>query len=220
MPYQEEKKEWIPRTQLGKRVMGGEFGSLDEVLGQGNLVLEAGIVDHLVPTLKEEVVLIGGSPGKGGGAKRTPTRRTSRMHKSGRRMKMTAMIAVGNGAGLFGIGKSGSRENRIALQRAVAAAKLNMTRVRLGCGSWECRCGGTHSIPFKVYGRSGSVRVRLLPAPKGVGIVASSEVKKMLQLAGIKDVWAKLDGQTSTRINLAQALFAALKALSGTKGGI
>ena len=220
MPYQEERKEWVPRTQLGQRVVKGEFPSMEALLAQGSLVLEPEIVDHLVPGLKEEVILIGGSPGKGGGAKRTPTRRTARMHKSGRRMKMTAMIAVGNGAGLFGLGKAGSRENRIALQRALAAAKLAVVRVRLGCGGWECRCGGSHSIPFKVSGRSGSVRVKLLPAPKGVGIVASSEVKKMLQLAGIKDVWAKLDGQTSTRINLAQALFIALKRLGQTKGGV
>jgi small subunit ribosomal protein S5 len=57
------------------------------------------------------------------------------------------------------------------------------------------------------------VKVYLLPAPKGVGLVADPESKKILKLAGIKDVWIKTYGNTSTRINLISAIYNALKNL-------
>jgi small subunit ribosomal protein S5 len=62
--------------------------------------------------------------------------------------------------------------------------------------------------------------VKLLPTPVGVGIVADKETKKILKLAGIKDVWSKTVGMSSTRMNLAFAVFEALKNLSRTKGDI
>ncbi len=216
----EEKrgKSWIPRTKLGNKVLKGEYATIDDVLRSGELILEGGIVDHLVPGLKEEIIYIGGSPGKGGGIRRTATKRTARMHKSGRRFKLTALIVVGNENGVVGIGKASSREHRIAIEKATEQAKINVIRVRRGCGSWECGCGGDHSIPFKSMGKYGSISVRLLPAPKGTGTVANSTVKTVLSLAGVKDIWVKTRGQTSTRQNLVYALFNALKSLNMTKG--
>jgi len=213
-----ERKVWLPKTKLGNRVLKGEYATIDDVLMTGELILEAGIVDYLVPELKEEIIYIGGSPGKGGGSRRTATKRTARMHKSGRRFKLTALVVVGNENGVIGIGKSSSREHRIALEKASEQAKINVIRVRRGCGSWECGCGGEHSIPFKAEGKYGSVHVRLISAPKGVGIVANDTTKKILTLAGIKDIWVKTHGQTSTRQNLAFAVFNALKNLNTTKG--
>jgi small subunit ribosomal protein S5 len=213
-------KEWVPKTGLGKRVLKGEFKSIDDVLKSGNLILEARIVDFLVPDLKSEVVYIGGSPGKGGGVRRTATKRTVRMHKSGRRFKLTSVTAVGNGAGIVGIGKASAKEHRNALEKASENAKIRIIRVKTGCGSWECGCGGNHSIPFKTRARVGSVEVVLYPAPKGVGVVASDDAKKILKLAGIKDIWVRTRGQTSTRGNLAVALFEALKNLNSTKGDL
>jgi small subunit ribosomal protein S5 len=142
------------------------------------------------------------------------------MHKSGRRFKLTALVVVGNENGVIGIGKASSREHRIALEKASEQAKINVIRVRRGCGSWECGCGGEHSIPFRAEGKYGSVHVRLISAPKGVGIVANDTTKKILTLAGIKDIWVKTQGQTSTRQNLAFAVFDALKNLNTTKGEI
>lgn len=217
-PPSRERKLWLPKTKLGNRVLKGEYATVDDVLMTGELILEAGIVDYLVPELKEEIIYIGGSPGKGGGSRRTATKRTARMHKSGRRFKLTALVVVGNENGVIGIGKSSSREHRIALEKASEQAKINVIRVRRGCGSWECGCGGEHSIPFKAEGKYGSVHVRLMPAPKGVGIVANDTTKKILTLAGIKDIWVKTRGQTSTRQNLAFAVFDALKNLNTTKG--
>jgi len=217
---EERLTTWMPKTKLGNEVINGKFKDIKDLLSKEEIILEPQIVDYLLPDLKEELVYIGGSPGKGGGIRRTPTRMTARMHKSGRRFKLTALVMVGNGDGVVGIGKANSNEHRTAIEKALQHAKLSIINIRRGCGSWECNCGGTHSIPFKTEGKAGSVRVVLLPTPVGVGIVADEETKKMLRLAGVKDVWAKTSGMTSTRMNLAFAIFDALRNLSRTKGDI
>jgi len=209
---------WIPKTQLGQRVLKGEFKTIDDVLRTGQLILEPEIVDYLVPDLKNEVIYIGGSPGKGGGIRRTATKRTARMHKSGRRFKLSSVIVAGDERGVVGIGKASSREHKTAIEKALEQAKLNVIRVKKGCGSWECGCGEGHSIPFKTQASCGSVKVTLMPAPKGVGIVASDPVKKVLKLAGVKDIWVKTSGNTHARSNLIYAVFQALKNLNRTKG--
>ncbi len=212
--------EWIPKTKLGNDVLAGKYKNLEEILEHGELILEPEIVDALVPDLMQEIIYIGGSPGKGGGIRRTATKMTARMHKSGRRFKLAAMAVVGNGNGIVGVGTAISKEHRTALEKAGKNARLNVIRVRRGCGSWECGCGGEHSIPFKASGKSGSVHVTLLPAPKGVGMVASEEMKKILRLAGIHDVWVKTAGKTSTRNNLVLAVFNALRNLNKGKGDL
>ncbi len=214
------RKEWIPKTELGRRVLKGEFKTIEDVLKSGELILEPEIVDYLVPEIKNDVIYIGGSPGKGGGIRRTATKRTVRMHKSGRRFKLTSVIVAGDEQSVVGLGKTSSREHKTAIEKAEEQAKLNVIRVRKGCGSWECGCGGDHSIPFKTEARYGSVKVTLLPAPKGVGIVASDSVKKIIKLGGIKDIWVKTDGKTATRTNLAYATFEALRNLNRTKGDL
>jgi small subunit ribosomal protein S5 len=215
---EEEVTEWTPKTRLGNEVLKGKYKSLEDLLMKGEIILEPEIVDYLVPELKNELIYIGGSPGKGGGARRTPTKMTARMHKSGRRFKLNALVVVGNEDGIIGIGKSVSNEHRTAIEKALQQAKMNAIKIRRGCGSWECNCEREHSIPFKTEGKVGSVRVVLLPTPTGVGIVAGDETKKIIKLAGIKDVWVKTYGMTSTRGNLAFAIFEALKNLSFTKG--
>lgn len=211
---------WVPKTELGKDVVKGKYKSLAEVLDKGEIILEPEIVDYLVPEIEDELIYIGGSPGKGGGIRRTPTKMTARMHKSGRRFKLTALAVVGNRDGIVGVGKANSSEHRIAIEKAMDQAKLNVINVKRGCGSWECNCGKDHSIPFKTEGKVGSVTTRLSPTPVGVGIVADDESKKILRLAGIKDVWTKTFGLTATRTNLAFSVFEALKSLSKTKGDI
>ncbi len=214
------ESQWFPKTELGKKVLAGGFSSLDDLLGKGELILEPQIVDTLLPDLKQDIIYIGGSPGKGGGTRRTATRRTARMHKSGRRYKLSALVVVGNENGIVGMGMANSREHRIALEKATQQAKLGMIRVRRGCGSWECGCGGTHSIPFETKSKRGSIRVTLLPAPKGIGLNANETVKKILRLAGIKDIWVKTSGQTATRVNLVFAVFDALEKMNRTKGNL
>lgn len=206
-------EKWIPKTELGKKVFNGEITSIDEILSSGVRIVEPEIVDKLVPNLKSEIVLIGGRTGKGGGIQRIPVKITATMTKSGRRFNYSGFVVVGNEDGLVGIAKGSAPEPRDAIAKATQKAKSNIMRVRRGCGSWECGCDSTHSIQFKTRGQSGSVKVELLPAPKGVGLVADSESKKIFKLAGIKDIWVKSFGNTSVRVNLISAIYDALKKL-------
>jgi len=207
------EKAWKPKTQLGRDVLAGKIKSIDEILESGKRILEPEIVDYLLPGLKEEFILIGKRTGKGGVAQRIPIRITARVTKSGRRFRMSAFIVVGNEDGYVGIGKGVSVDARRAVEKARRRAKMNIIKVLRGCGSWECGCETPHSIPFKTEGKCGSVKVVLMPAPKGVGLVADDESKKILRLAGIKDIWVKTFGKTSTHINLITAIYKAFKNL-------
>ena len=204
---------WKPRTSLGQEVLNGTIASIDEILASGRRILEPEIVDKLVPNLKNELILIGGRTGKGGGIQRIPVKITAAMHKSGRRFTTSAFVVVGNEDGLVGIGLGRAPETRNAIAKAIQRAKMNIIRIKIGCGSWECDCGTRHSVPFKTTGKCGSVRAVLQPAPKGVGLVSNDESKKLFKLAGIKDVWIKTFGNTSARINLISAIYDALKKL-------
>jgi len=210
---EEELAKWTPRTNLGKAVFKGEVTDINKVLDEGIKIKEFQIVDKLVPGLDSELTLIGGRPGKGGGIERTALRISAKMHRSGRRYTTTAFAIVGNKGGLVGVGKGSALDSRNAIEKAIEKAKLNIIKVPRGCGSWECDCGQPHSIPFKTEGKGGSVRIKLLPAPKGIGLAVDDESKKVMRLAGIKDVWGKSLGDTATRINLIRATFDALKNL-------
>ncbi|MCX6816034.1 MAG: 30S ribosomal protein S5, partial [Candidatus Aenigmarchaeota archaeon] len=124
---------------------------------------------------------------------------------------------VGNGDGYLGIGMGESKENSSAIEKSIHNAKLNIMPVKRGCGSWECTCGQPHTVPFEVEGKSGSVRARLIPAPKGIGLCIGDEAKKVLALAGIKDIWSKVFGCSKTRNNYALALFDAFKRVNRMK---
>lgn len=204
---------WRPMTALGKDVASGSVKDIDEVLTEGRKILEPQVVDFLVPGLKSELIQIGGRKGKGGGKERISVKITATMHRSGRRFTYNAFAIVGNEAGLIGVGRGSAIETRNAINKAVDRAKTNIIRIKRGCGSWECGCGGDHSIPYKTAGKAGSVSVVLMPAPKGLGLAADDESKKILKMAGVKDVWMKTYGNTAMRINLVSAVFDALKKL-------
>ena len=124
---------------------------------------------------------------------------------------------MGNKNGYVGISSGKSRETVPARDKSIRKAKLNLNKVRRGCGSWECNCGEPHSIPFAVTGKCGSSIITLVPAPKGKGLCVEKECAKVLALAGIKDVWSRTKGQTKVKLNLIQALMDALKNLSEVK---
>jgi len=206
-------EKWVPKTSLGKKVFSGEIADIETVLNMGVQIREPEIIDKLVPEMKNEIILIGGRTGKGGGVQRIPVKITAKMHRSGRRLAMSAFVVVGNENGIVGVGKGNALEARDAIAKAIQRAKMNIIRLKRGCGSWECRCGTEHTVAFKTKGKGGSVRVELLPAPKGIGLVADDETKKILRLAGIHDVWVRTFGNTSARINLITAVYDALKKL-------
>ncbi|MDY6769803.1 MAG: 30S ribosomal protein S5 [Candidatus Nanohaloarchaea archaeon] len=215
----ESEDVWHPKTELGRKALKGEVTDISEVLRGQEKIREPEVVDQLVPDLDEEVILIGGTPGKGGGQQRIVSRRTVRMHKSGRRFNTKSMVVVGDHDGLIGVAEGSADDTRDAIDKARDNAKLNLMEVRRGCGSWECSCGDPHSIPFTVEGKSGSVEVELKPAPRGIGRAASEEIRKVMDLAGIDDIWVKSRGNTKSRENHIKAVFDALEQLNELKTG-
>ena len=209
-------KTWKPKTILGKKVLSGEITDINKVFAEGMKISESQIVDMLIPDLEKDVIFIGGSKGKGGGIRRNPFKRTSRMHKSGRRYRISVMAIVGNRNGYVGLGvaTSPAGKHREAIEKATQKAKMNIIPVARGCGSWECLCATNHSIPFAVKGKRGSVIVNLMPAPKGIGLCVSNEIKKIMRMAGISDIWCKSRGNTKMRTNFTMAVFSALRKLN------
>jgi len=189
-------EEWEPKTKLGKLVKEGKITTMEEALLSGYPIREVEIVDTLLPDLTDEVLDIN---------------LVQRMTDSGRRVKFRTVVAVGNMNGFIGVGVGKDTQVGQSIRKAIRDAKLNISKVELGCGSWECRCDEKHSVPYEVEGRCGSVTVVLKPAPRGLGIVAGQTAKKVLELAGIKDVWTWTSGETRTTINFAKATFEALK---------
>ncbi len=190
------REEWVPRTELGKKVLAGEISNIEQIYSQNKAILEPEIVDLLLPDLKDEVLKVN---------------MVQRTTDSGRKGSFSVTVAVGNKNGHIGVGVGKGLEVKVAIERAIKNAKKNLIHIRRGCGSWECGCEENHSVPFKVKSKYGSVSIELLPAPKGTGIVAGNTAKKVLELAGIKDVWSKSIGKTSTRFNFAFATLGALK---------
>lgn len=121
-------------------------------------------------------------------------------------------MIVGDRNGHIGIAQAKLREIGPAIRQGINLAKLNIVPVRRGCGSWQCQCNELHSIPFKTKGKTGSVSIEILPAPRGTGLAAGNVAKTVLELAGIKDAWTKTSGDTRTTANFARATVEALKA--------
>ena len=182
-PRQKVEEVWIPKTTLGKKVSTGAISSLEEILETGSRIQEAGIIKKLLPDLKTEVVDVG---------------IIQKMTANGQSTRFKAIVAAGNENGWLGIGQGKSKQMRIAIEKATNQAYLNVSPIKLGCGSWECRCDQNHSVPFKVRGKGGSVTIEILPAPRGLGLVAGGKIKRLLELAGLKDAWTTAKGSTAT----------------------
>lgn len=212
-----EVKVWEPKTALGKDVLAKKYSNLDEVLSTGKQILEAEITDFLEPSINQEFINVGQAKGKFGGGKRKISKPTQKVTREGSLMSFAMISITGNKNGIVGLGFGKARETVPSREKAVAASKKDLIMIRRGCGDWGCFCNSAHSIPFAVTGISGSVTVKLMPAPKGTGLVVEAELKKMLELAGIKDVWSKTYGQTKNKNNLMKAGFEALKNLQKIK---
>jgi small subunit ribosomal protein S5 len=213
---QEQQEIWNPKTKLGKKVANGQVNSIEQALDSNHPIMEPEIVDNLTD-LSEEVILIGGTPGKGGGKRRTVTKRTCRMHKSGERYSSKAMAVLGNNRNIVGVGEGTADDTRAAIEDASREAKLNLVKVQKGNGSWQDTGEDNSSIPLQVSGKAGSVEVDLKPAPRGTGLAAGEGVKKILSLAGIRNIWVQTRGQTRTRGNQVKATYNALKKIGEMK---
>jgi small subunit ribosomal protein S5 len=195
---------WVPRTDLGRKVKSGEIKTMQQVIELAIPIKEVEVVDKLIPDMSEEIINVG---------------RVQRVTDSGRRMRFRVVMSVGNKNGYVGVGEATGKEAGPTIRKAIERAKLNIKEVKRGCGSWECGCGAPHTVPFKVDGDGGSVRVSLSPAPKGTGLVSGEIARKILALAGIKDVWVHTLGHTRTNINFAHAVVDALVNTNNVKIG-
>ncbi len=213
----EPVKVWEPRTALGRAVKEGRITSIDEIFRQSLPIMEDMVVDSLVPGIQEDLLLIGQAKGKFGGGQRRIFRQTQKKTKEGNKIHFTTCALVGNRDGYIGLGLGKSKETVPSRDKAKREARINLMRIRRGCGSWQCNCKMPHSIPFAVKGKCSSVEITLMPAPKGKGLCIEKECAKILAMAGIKDIWSRTRGHTKTKLNLLMALLDALKNLNEMK---
>lgn len=203
-------KAWVPKTKLGKDVKAGKIKNIDEILESGKKIQEEQIVDTLL-NVKTDLITIGQSKGKFGGGKRRAWRQTQKKTKEGNVPSFSALAVVGDEAGHVGIGEGKAQETLPARDKAIRQAKLNLIKVKRACGGFDCACTELHSLPLTVTGKQGSVKVTLIPAPQGTGLAVANELKKVLKLAGIKDVYSKTFGIQRTNFNLVKACIKALQ---------
>jgi small subunit ribosomal protein S2e len=190
-----EENVWTPVTKLGRLVKEGKIGSIEEIFLFSIPVKEAEIIDYfLKDKLQDEVMKI------------MPVQKQS---SAGQRTRFKAFVAVGDGNGHIGLGVKCSSEVATAIRGAITAAKLNVAPVRRGY--WGKMAGLPHTVPCKVTGQCGSVRVRLIPAPRGTGLVSSPAGKKLLHMAGVGDCYTSAIGHTRTMGNYIKAIFYALR---------
>jgi small subunit ribosomal protein S2e len=183
-------------TRLGRLVKENKITSLEEIYTFSLPIKEHQIIDKFIDEsqLKEEVMKI------------MPVQKQTR---AGQRTRFKAFVIVGDETNHVGLGTKTATEVANAIRGAIIAAKLQMVPIRLGF--WGSRFGDPHTVPCKLTGKCGSVRVRLIPAPRGTGIVAAPAPKKVLEFAGFKDVYTSCRGHTRTMGNFLKATFYACK---------
>jgi small subunit ribosomal protein S5 len=157
-------------------------------------------------------------PRKGGGRDRKPREakefeeailqidRVTRVVKGGRRLRFRLTVVIGDKKGRVGFGIGKSAEVMTAIQKAVVQAKRNLITVPMDKGT----------LPHEANAIFKSSRVLLFPAPEGKGVIAGGAVRKILELAGVKDVLSKSHGSRN-KLNVAVATFNALQSLETGK---
>ncbi|GCA62017.1 ribosomal protein S5, eukaryotic/archaeal [Kipferlia bialata] len=190
-----DEEVWTPSTKLGRLVKAGKVRSIEEIFLFSMPIKEHQIVDFFLPELEEEVLKV---------------QSVQKQTRAGQRTRFRAMCLVGDRNGHIGYGVGIAKEVATAIRKSIHNAKQNITPVRMGY--WGGRLGAPHTVICKLTGKCGSVSVRLVPAPRGSGIVASNIVRKVLEFAGVEDVFTSQTGHTKTLMNSALGCFRALQA--------
>jgi len=194
-----DEDKWVACTKLGRLVQAGKIKSLEQIYLFSLPIKEAQIVDHFLgESLKDEVMKV------------MPVQKQT---SAGQRTRFKAFVVVGDSNGHVGLGVKSAKEVATSIRGAITLAKLSIVPIRRGY--WGSKMGKPHTIPGKVSAKCGSVSIRLIPAPKGAGIVAAPVPKKVLTLAGIQDVYTCSRGHTKTLGNFVKATFAAISKTYG-----
>merc|ERR1712137_124327 len=195
-----EEKEWMPVTKLGRLVKDRKIESIEDIYLSSLPIKEFQIIDHFFTPgdLKDEVMKI---------------HPVQKMTAAGQCNRFVCYVLVGDQNGHIGLGSKCAREVATAIRGGIIAAKMSLIPVRRGY--WGNKIGQPHTMPMKVHGKCGSVRVRLIPAPRGSEVVGSMTLKKMMNFAGVADVFSCSCGHTRTKGNFMKATFEALRASYG-----
>lgn len=134
-------------------------------------------------------------------------RRVARVVSGGRRFSFSVALIAGNRKGSVGVGLGKAGDTALAIDKALRNAKKNMISVNLT---------KSMSIPHEVDAKYSSARIIIRPAPQR-GTIAGSAARNVIELAGIKDVSAKVMSVSKNKLNIARAAVAALKNISKPK---
>merc|ERR1712167_539943 len=167
-----DEKERVPCTKLGRLVKDQKINSIEDIYLHSLPIKEYQIVDQFFApgTLKDEVMKI---------------HPVQKMTSAGQRNRFVCYVLVGDSNGHIGLAAKCAKEVATAIRGGIIAAKLNLIPVRRGY--WGNRIGMPHTTPMKVHGKMGSVRLRVIPAPRGSGVVGSLTLKKIMAFAGVAD---------------------------------